>query len=190
MAQYGPDVGGKRRTDPTKLWAGGLATAVVAALVVLVGTLIIRGLLGIPVLAPEETGRFGGTGTAAHTALAAFGALSATGLLHLLLLSAPRPLTFFGWIVGLATVVAAITPFTRGASPADAIGTSLVNLAVGSVVLSLLGNVGASSRPGRRRLQRRPTRSDGSLPGTGYDARRPAALPPDTYLGRTRLYRD
>ena len=35
-----------------RLWAGGVATAIVAALAVLAGVLITRGVLGIPVLAP------------------------------------------------------------------------------------------------------------------------------------------
>ena len=36
-----------------RLWAGGVATAIVAALAVLAGVLITRGVLGIPVLAPK-----------------------------------------------------------------------------------------------------------------------------------------
>ena len=39
--------------DATKLWAGGLATAVVAGLVALVGVLAFRWLFGIPILAPN-----------------------------------------------------------------------------------------------------------------------------------------
>jgi len=38
--------------DASRLWTGGLATALVAALVAFVGVLICRGLLDVPVLAP------------------------------------------------------------------------------------------------------------------------------------------
>jgi hypothetical protein len=49
----GGDGPGQRRqpVDAARLWTGGLATAVVAALVALVGVLIARGLFDIPVLA-------------------------------------------------------------------------------------------------------------------------------------------
>lgn len=187
MADYGPDVEDARQINTTRLWAGGLATAVVAALVVLAGALIVGGILGVQVPAPEESGAPGGAGTAVYAALAALGALVATGLLHLLLLNTPRPLKFFSWIVGLATVVAAVTPFTQGASPAGAVATSLVNLAAGAVILSLLSSVGGSARP-RRRVRRRPTRSDGSPPGSGYSGRhalpRPTESPENSGLRR------
>ena len=78
--------------DAGRLWTGGLATALVAALVALVGVLIARGLFDVPVLAPRREGMFGDVGTTARRAiLAAVAALPATGLMHLLLLSTPRP---------------------------------------------------------------------------------------------------
>ena len=40
--------------DTGKLWAGGLATAVVAALIAVVGIVIARGIFHIPVLAPNR----------------------------------------------------------------------------------------------------------------------------------------
>ena len=45
------DVAGYVHVNAGRLWAGGVATAVVAALAVLAGVLITRGVLGIPVLA-------------------------------------------------------------------------------------------------------------------------------------------
>src|SRR5207249_12211135 len=41
-----------RSVDAGRLWTGGVATALVAALVAVVGVLIARGLLEVPVLAP------------------------------------------------------------------------------------------------------------------------------------------
>ena len=46
-----------------RLWAGGVATAVVAALVVVAGVFIARGILGIPVLAPAAAGSLGSATT-------------------------------------------------------------------------------------------------------------------------------
>jgi hypothetical protein len=42
-----------------RLWGGGIATAIVAALAVLAGVFITRGVLGIPVLAPKAASAFG-----------------------------------------------------------------------------------------------------------------------------------
>ena len=41
------------QVDAGRLWPGGIATAVVAGLVALVGVLVCRWLFGIPLLAPE-----------------------------------------------------------------------------------------------------------------------------------------
>ena len=46
MTEYGSDAGRLRRVTAVRLWTGGLATAVVAALVIFVGTLLVNGLLG------------------------------------------------------------------------------------------------------------------------------------------------
>ena len=97
-----------RTVDAGRLWTGGVATALVAALVAVVGLLICRGLLNVPVLAPTDEGTFGNANTFRLAGLAALAALLATGLLHLLLLSTPQPGQFFTWIVALATVAAVV----------------------------------------------------------------------------------
>src|SRR5437879_3803277 len=78
-----------------RLWAGGLATAVIAGLVILVGMLIARGVFGVPVPVPTVTGGMSGV---TYVLVAIGAALLATLLLYVLLLGAPRPLTFFTWI--------------------------------------------------------------------------------------------
>jgi Family of unknown function (DUF6069) len=102
---------GRLRVDAARLWTGGLATALVAALVAVVGVLIARGLFDVPVLAPAREGALGNTTTARLAILAAVAALLATGLMHLLLLSTPRPFRFFTWIISLLTLVAVLAPF-------------------------------------------------------------------------------
>jgi hypothetical protein len=47
---------GRVHIDAARLWTGGLATALVAALVAVVGVLIARGLFDDPVLAPAREG--------------------------------------------------------------------------------------------------------------------------------------
>ena len=139
-----------RSVDAGRLWSGGVATALVAALVALVGVLLCRGVLDVPVLAPTDEGTLGNASTVRLVVLAAFAALLATGLLHLLLLSTPRPLQFFGWIVGLVTVAATLTPFLTDADLSVKVATSAIYLVTGIAIGSLLSGVARSAiRTGR-----------------------------------------
>ena len=95
-----------RTVDARQLWSGGAATAVVAALIALVGILVCRWLFNIPVLAPRQDGAWGDASTAGYAIAAAAAALVATAIMHLLLIATPRPQMFFTWILGLATVIA------------------------------------------------------------------------------------
>ena len=117
------DVAGHVHVNAGRLWAGGIATAMVAALAVLAGVLITRGVLGISVLAPKTANNFGNSATAVYALLAAGAALLATGLLHLLLLGTPRPFAFFAWITALADAIAAAAPFTQPAPLASKVFT-------------------------------------------------------------------
>jgi hypothetical protein len=129
---------GRPKVNGARLWAGGAATAVVAALVVVAGVYISRSILNVPVLAPKAAGSLGNSTTAVYAVVAAGGALLATALLHVLLLGAPRPLRFFTWIVGLAVVLAVAAPFSEQAELQSKVATALINLAVGVAVISLL----------------------------------------------------
>ena len=64
-----------------RLWAGGLATAVVAALIAVVGILVGRGLFGVAVLAPKGAGVWGDADTGWYALGAALFSLAATGLM-------------------------------------------------------------------------------------------------------------
>jgi Family of unknown function (DUF6069) len=143
------------------LWAGGVATAVVAALVALVGVLVSRWLAGIPLLAPMRAGAYGDVHTTSLVLLVAAAALVATGVLHLLLLSTPRPTLFFGWIIGLATVLAVVLPFTTSAPLASKAATAVVFLILGVAIGTLLTGVGARSI--------RPATGNYVAPAPGYD---------------------
>jgi hypothetical protein len=54
---------------------------------------------------------------------------------------------FFGWIVALVTMIAAIFPFSTTAALDAKIAAALVNLAIGIVVGTLVGGVVAPSIP-------------------------------------------
>ncbi|GAB2516633.1 DUF6069 family protein [Nocardiopsis aegyptia] len=162
------EFGSERSVNAVRLWSGGLATAVVAALVILVGTLVIRGVMDIPVLAPEEAGYLGDAGTVVYALMAAVAALLATGLLHLLLVAAPRARAFFGWIIGLVTAVAAVTPFTQGAELPSQIATAVINLVAGIAIATLLSSVAKTAvvrSPRRGEPRERPAlHHEGILP--------------------------
>jgi hypothetical protein len=134
----GGEPSGRAKVNGARLWAGGVATAVVAALVVIAGVYISRHILNIPVLAPKAAGSLGNSTTAVYAVVAAGGALLATALLHVLLLGAPRPLRFFAWIVGLAVVLAVAAPFSEQAEWQSKVATAVINLAVGVAIISLL----------------------------------------------------
>jgi Family of unknown function (DUF6069) len=144
--------------DAGRLWTGGLATALVAALIAVVGVLIARGLLDIAVLAPAREGALGDSTTARLAILAAVAALVATGLMHLLLLSTPRPFRFFTWIVSLLTLLAVLAPFMTDAKLATQVATAAIGLVIGIAIGSLVSGAARSAirlgRPGPRLPER------------------------------------
>ena len=147
--------------DAGRLWTGGLATALVAALIAVVGVLIARGLFDIPVLAPAREGALGDS-TTARTAslavLAAVAALVATGLMHLLLLSTPRPFRFFTWIISLLTLVAVLAPFMTDAKLATQVATAAIGLVIGLAIGSLVSGTARSAIRRGRQNPRLPER--------------------------------
>jgi hypothetical protein len=151
------------RPDSAQFWAGAVATAVVAALIALVGILVCRWTLGIPILAPAGDGAWGNAHTGEYLLLAALIAIVAAGVLYLLVLGTPQPGMFFDWIMGLFTLVAVVYPFSTGAPLDQKAATAVVDLVLGIAITSLLTAVAA--RAVRRRVP--PAR----LPGTQQDYR-------------------
>lgn len=144
-AHDGHDAAEKLQVNANRLWTGGVATAVVAALVAVVGVLIARGLLDVPVLAPTEEGVLGNANTARLALVAAGAALAATGLMHLLLLFIPRPWQFFTWIMSLVTLAALLAPFATDAEIATKVATAAIFLAIGVAIGSLVSGVTSSA---------------------------------------------
>jgi Family of unknown function (DUF6069) len=131
------------RPDAAQFWAGAAATAIVAALIALVGILVVRWALNIPILAPTGDGAWGNAHTGEYVLLAALAALIAAGVLYLLELGAPAPRVFFGWIVGLGTLAAVVYPFSTSAPLEQKAATAIVNLILGVAIASLLSAVSA-----------------------------------------------
>jgi len=149
-------VSGKRvAIDAPRLWGGGVATAVVAALAAGVGVLVCRDLLHVKLVEPpllNVTKSF-----AANYAVTAFVvALAATGLAHLLSVATPRPRVFFGWIVGLITVAAMVVPFALEGTLEGKICASVINLVIGLCIASLLSAVLSRTVVDAERTWQRP----------------------------------
>jgi hypothetical protein len=171
----------RRQVAAGTLWAGGLATAVVAALTYAVGVVIARVVLDIPVLAAEREGALGDS-TTGQLAGTAFGiALLATALMHLLLVVTPRPYAFFGWIMGLGTVLVTVLPFAGDAPLSSQIATAIINLIVGAAITSLVRGVAARAiRPARR------SAPQGGQPWTPPAPATPGYPPSGGYYGAQR----
>src|SRR6516164_10505859 len=161
--------GPTRWVDPGALWAGGVATAVVAALIALAGILIARWLFTIPILAPKQDGAWGNASTGMYVLAAAGAALVATAIMHLLLLTTPRPQLFFGWIIALGTLVAVVFPFSTTAPLEQKVATATVNLVLGFAIGTLINGVAA-----RAIRRRRPS---------GYQSSPPPYPPPSRTPG-------
>jgi hypothetical protein len=159
MEPQPPAAAAPRVVDAGRLWAGGAATAVVAALVALVGVLIGEGVLDVDMVEPPLV-PFGGSLGARYAMTAALLALAATGLAHLLAVATPRPQAFLSWIVGLVTVVGVVLPFTLDGTLAGRTVTAVVDLVIGLSVLTLVRSVlvrttrpGTTPQPGTPQLR-------------------------------------
>ncbi|MDI6105225.1 DUF6069 family protein [Actinoplanes sp. NEAU-A12] len=140
---------GDPRPSPTvnggRLWAGGAATAAVAALIAVAGVLLGRGLFGVDVLAPQGQGVWGDASTGWYALGAALSALAATGLVHVLILTTPRPMRFFGWVIALATVVGMLAPFVTDESLGSRMYTAGLNFVLGVAIGSLVAGTAKTS---------------------------------------------
>lgn len=131
----------KLSIDAGRLWAGGAATAVVAALVAVVGVVIFEGILDIDMVEPRFLIDVSDTFAVNYAITAALAALVATGLAHILVFSTPRPRAFYSWIIALVTAVAVALPFSQNADTDAQISTAVVNLVLGICIMTLIASV-------------------------------------------------
>lgn len=141
--QYPTSQPSRPRVDAARLWSGGAATAVVAALIAVVGLLVSRGLLDLAVLAPKSDGAWDTATLVPYALGAAAAGLVATAVMHLLLLTTPRPTSFFGWIMALVAVVAGVWPFTTGAEIGPKVATAVIDVIIVLAIWSLVSGTAA-----------------------------------------------
>ena len=153
---YGGSRGPGPRVDAIRLWAGGVAAAFVAAGIVIVGLLVAR-VLNVHVLINTGGGALIDVNTGWYAVVAAVATLVATGLMYLLLLSAPRPELLFTAIMGIVTALAVLLPFTATATLQSQVTVAAINLAVGVTVIGLISGFGQSVINQQRASRRRPT---------------------------------
>ncbi|SMD26553.1 DUF6069 family protein [Kibdelosporangium aridum] len=158
--------------NAARLWASGLATAVVAALLAIVGIMIARGILDVPVLAPKGEGVWGNANTFTYALLSGAAALLATGLMHLLVLAVSTPRQFFTWIMVLATLIAVVLPLTLTVEPGAKVATAVINLAIGLAITIIINSATSAALVVRRDrgATDAATRQWNQPPNTYYDS--------------------
>jgi len=133
--------------DSGRYWAGVAATAVVAALIGVVGVVILDQIIKIDLVVKDVFGT--DSEGAAYVVGGVLSAVVAGALLQLLVVTTPRPRAFFGWIMALALVVAALIPLTWTDVTKSAVASGLLNLIMGIAIWTLLSGVLARTlRPG------------------------------------------
>ncbi|MCE7004351.1 DUF6069 family protein [Kibdelosporangium philippinense] len=133
-----------------RLWASGLATAVVAALLAIVGIMIARGLVEVAVLAPKGEGVWGNANTFTYALLSGAAALLATGLMHLLILAVATPRQFFTWIMVLVTLIAVVLPLSLTVDPGAKVATAVINLVIGLAITIIINSASSAALVIRR----------------------------------------
>ncbi len=135
-----PSSGPDRIVNVRALWAGGAASAVVAALVAVVGVIICEDLLHLQ-MTPPPLLPIGRSLPVQYAVTSAALALAATGLAQVLAMTTPRPEAFFSWIVGLATVIGVALSLGSPGPWAGRFATALVDLIIGICILTLVRSV-------------------------------------------------
>lgn len=137
--------------------AGALATALVAALIGLVGVVVIEGIFDQDMVPPPDLFSTG-SHAAAFAIDGAIFAILASAVLALLVVSTPRPKRFFGWLMVLATALITVLPFAWTSHLDRAVLSAIVNLVIGLATWSLLAGVATRTiRPAARPAQVPPT---------------------------------
>lgn len=136
LAAFSVPVGRIRHIDQGRFWVGAVLTSTVAALGGVIGLVVARDLLQIPISgAPFSSGP---VHIASYGLLAGIIAMLAATVYAGLLAFAPRPTVYFGALGGLITTLAGLLPFTVHAPIGGQIGLATVNVAVGMLILSLI----------------------------------------------------
>ncbi|MGA8117634.1 MAG: hypothetical protein WCA46_28690 [Actinocatenispora sp.] len=137
--------------DPTRLWTGGAVTALIAAGFAVVGFLVVRGVLRMPIMGVHASGDVFAPTMIGYTIGAAVAALLATGVMHLLLVGTPRPLFYFSWIGALCTAILVLLPMGVHQVWYRVLPTALVDLVIGIAITVIVRGTAAASMSQPRR---------------------------------------
>jgi Family of unknown function (DUF6069) len=134
--------------DQTRFWVGALLTAMMAALGGIIGLVVTKGIVHVPVLF------LGGSGlvpvhAAVYGLASALIALAAAGLYDGMLHVAPRPTVYYCWLIGLLTLLAGLLPFTTTAVLASQVALAAMNVLVGLIILVMVPLAAESARTER-----------------------------------------
>jgi len=132
---------GHRLLDFAGLFAGTMATALVAGLVALVGIIAARAVLHVEIIGPRGGRAFDAAAPDQLTFLAAFGSFSAATLVQALVYVTPRPLLFFGLISWLITAAVSLWPLTTEAGAVSKVASTMVYLGIGTAISTLTATV-------------------------------------------------
>lgn len=139
------DIPDRYALDTARFWTCTVAAAVVAALV---GLVIARGLVKVPVLAPPSGGGWGDVRTAVYAIVGASVVVLAGALMHLLIIGVAEPRRFFVWIMTLVTLIAMIIPLVPDGQLGVKIAITLIILTIGTVTTGIVqGTAVVTCRP-------------------------------------------
>ncbi len=137
--------------DAGRLWAGGAATALVAAGVAVMGVMVLDKLLHAPILSPGGLQQAADYAMIAFPVAAAVATLLATGLLHLLMQTTPQASRFFGWIASLVVALVILQVFLHETEMITKLETAAFYLLMGVAIISSLLGVSRSAVSYHRR---------------------------------------
>lgn len=142
-----PERHGQTAFSVTRLWTGGVVTALIAALLAVVGFLIVGNVLRMSILGVKPSGAVYTPTMAGYAFAGAVAALAATAMMHLLLVGTPRPLFYFGWIGALCTAILVLIPLGVHGQQGwtDVIPTAVINLIGGIAITAIVRGTAAAS---------------------------------------------
>lgn len=157
------------RADAGRLWAGGAATALVAAGVALIGVMVLDKMLDAAVLVPGAGRETAGEAMTVLPISAAIITLLATGLLHVLMTTTPQAPQFFGWISALVLALVVLQVFLSEAKLITEVQSAVLYLLIGIAMISSLLGVSRTAVRYHRRQDYRENYADDTA--YGYEPR-------------------
>jgi uncharacterized membrane protein YhaH (DUF805 family) len=136
------------RIDQARYWVGAAMTAVVTALLGVIGLIIAHDIVHAPV-------QLGSGAAATPVPAATYGLVAAAivfaaaAVYNALLHICPRPTVYYSWLISVLTLLAVLLPFTTTAALTSHIVFAATNLMVGLSVLLLVPMAAVNARSER-----------------------------------------